>query len=240
MALTSEADRIIRVEILTRGEDGGKVMFLMDDHVVDVALSDVRAEAEVLLNALPDKRTLEQKKLADAAQEVANAQKEIEDTKVQAAQEVAAEKAKAEDAQAIARELNNRNKEMLKVIDDKLTPEEKAEIKEFFPDWEVGKNYTMDGIKTVAYNGKLYQLVQAHTSQADWTPDVTPALWSEVSFTKDPEGNIYPEFKHPTGAHDAYHKGDRVVYNGELYESLADNNAYSPDEYAPNWKKIVE
>lgn len=29
------------------------------------------------------------------------------------------------------------------------------------------------------YNDKWYRCIQAHTTQADWTPDIVPALWSE-------------------------------------------------------------
>lgn len=33
----------------------------------------------------------------------------------------------------------------------------------------------------VTYNGSTYQCLQAHTSQPDWTPDATPALWQLVA-----------------------------------------------------------
>ena len=42
----------------------------------------------------------------------------------------------------------------------------------------------------------------------------------------------------PTGAHDAYKKGDRVLFNGSVYESLIDGNAYSPTAYPAGWKLI--
>ena len=44
---------------------------------------------------------------------------------------------------------------------------------ELFPAWAVGKAYAVSD--RVQYNGALYKCVQAHTSQADWTPDATPA-----------------------------------------------------------------
>lgn len=31
-----------------------------------------------------------------------------------------------------------------------------------------------------SYSGKVYKCRQAHTSQADWTPDKTPALWAVI------------------------------------------------------------
>ena len=50
---------------------------------------------------------------------------------------------------------------------------------ELFPMWAVGKAYAVND--RAQYNGTLYKCVQAHTSQADWTPDKTPALWAVVS-----------------------------------------------------------
>ena len=50
---------------------------------------------------------------------------------------------------------------------------------ELFPMWAIGRAYAVDD--RVQHNGTLYKCVQAHTSQADWTPDKTPALWAVVS-----------------------------------------------------------
>lgn len=50
---------------------------------------------------------------------------------------------------------------------------------ELFPAWVVGKAYAVSD--RAQYNGTLYKCIQAHTSQADWTPDKTPALWAVVS-----------------------------------------------------------
>lgn len=50
---------------------------------------------------------------------------------------------------------------------------------ELFPAWQTDTAYTV-GIR-VRYGEHLYRCGQAHTSQADWTPDKTPALWTEVA-----------------------------------------------------------
>lgn len=50
----------------------------------------------------------------------------------------------------------------------------------------------------------------------------------------------YPPFVKPEGAHDAYQKGAGITFNGEKYESLIDNNVWSPDEYPQGWKEVVE
>lgn len=101
---------------------------------------------------------------------------------------------------------------------------------ELYAMWQSGKAYTVG--ERIQYGDKLYKCVQAHTSQDDWAPDVTPALWVVVSVEE------WPEFIHPTGAHDVYNKGDKVTYNGKHYISLIDANAYSPDEYPAGWEKV--
>ena len=99
---------------------------------------------------------------------------------------------------------------------------------ELFPMWAIGRAYAVDD--RVQYGGTLYKCVQAHTSQADWMPDITPALWVAVSIEE------YPEWVQPTGAHDAYNIGDIVSYNGTLYISLIDANVWSPEGYPAGWE----
>lgn len=45
-------------------------------------------------------------------------------------------------------------------------------------------------------------------------------------------------YKQPTGAHDAYNKGDRATFNGATWESTIDNNVWSPSAYPQGWKKV--
>lgn len=83
------------------------------------------------------------------------------------------------------------------------------------------------------YGDKLYRVVQSHTSQSDWTPDITPALYTEVA-----EPGTIPVWKQPTGAQDAYMTGDRVRYpdeNGDVWVSTVDNNTWAPGVFG--WEK---
>lgn len=101
------------------------------------------------------------------------------------------------------------------------------EAVELFPAWAAGVAYAVG--QRIQYGGKLYKCVQGHTSQADWTPDATPALWTEVA----KPGEI-PVWKQPTGAQDAYNTGDRVHYpdaDGAIYISTVDNNVWEPTVY---------
>lgn len=116
----------------------------------------------------------------------------------------------------------------------KLDDETALDVLTLFPLWQSGKAYAVD--ERIRFGDKLYRCVQAHTSQADWTPDKTPALWTEVA----KPGEI-PVWRQPTGAQDAYMKGDRVWYperDTTVYESLIDNNVYSPEAYPAGWKQI--
>ena len=104
-----------------------------------------------------------------------------------------------------------------------MTDDNALEAVELFPVWQDSKAYFVGD--RVRYNSTLYKCVQAHTAQADWTPDATPALWVAVSLDE------YPEWVQPTGAHDAYNTGDKVSYNGKHYISTIDANTYAPDVY---------
>ena len=121
-----------------------------------------------------------------------------------------------------------------------LSEEQAMEVATIYDPWVVGKTYAVGDYATYGTNGvgdpQLYKVVQAHTSQADWTPDVTASLF--VAIGLDDAG--YPVWSQPTGAHDAYNAGDIVDYNGTLYESLIDGNTYSPDAYPAGWKVYTE
>lgn len=96
-----------------------------------------------------------------------------------------------------------------------------------FPAWTVEVSYEAGA--RVRYGEHLYKCVQAHTSQADWPPDATPALWAEVARP----GEI-PVWKQPTGAQDAYSAGDKVLFptaSDSVYESTVDSNVWAPDVY---------
>ena len=67
-----------------------------------------------------------------------------------------------------------------------------------------------------------YKCVQSHTSQSDWTPDLTPALWTVVSIDE------FPAWVQPTGVQDAYNKGDKVSHLEKHWISDVDANVWEP------------
>lgn len=82
--------------------------------------------------------------------------------------------------------------------------------------------------------GLLYRCVQAHTSQATWTPEDAPSLWTRIA---DP-AQEWPEWIQPTGAHNAYAKGAKVSHNGKRWVSDVDANVWEPGVYG--WTEHIE
>ena len=85
----------------------------------------------------------------------------------------------------------------------------------------------------IQYNGKLYKCLQAHTAQADWNPIDAPSLWAEVLAGQD--GTATGEWVQPDSTN-PYMRGDKVSYNGKIYESEIDNNVWAPGAYG--WVEI--
>ena len=116
-----------------------------------------------------------------------------------------------------------------------LTDEQAETVPDAFPAWAAGIAYAV-GYR-VRYGGVLYKCVQAHTSQEDWTPDKTPALWVRIG-----EPGEIPVWVQPTGAQDAYNTGDKVHYptiEDPVYESTIDGNVWSPADYPAGWTEVA-
>ena len=126
----------------------------------------------------------------------------------------------------------------LQIIAGGLTEAQALEVAAIYPEWEAGRSYAAGDILRHGTNSvgdpQLYKVVQAHTSQADWMPEATPALYDAFGL----DGSGYPIWSQPTGAHDAYNTGDVVDYNGTLYKSLMDGNVWSPEAYPQGWEAV--
>ena len=109
---------------------------------------------------------------------------------------------------------------------------ESLELIELFPTYRVGVAYVVGD--RFRYDGKLYRVVQAHTSQADWTPDTAVSLWSKTS---DP-AEEWPAWSQPVGAHDAYDKDAKVSHNGKHWKSDVASNVWEPGVYG--WTEVTE
>lgn len=118
-----------------------------------------------------------------------------------------------------------------------ISADEYKDIISIYDDWQAGVAYSKGQV--VKYKDELWEVIQGHSSQADWTPDSVPALFKSVTAPTTTDGvEIVPDFKQPTGGHDAYKKGAKVKFEGKVYESVIDNNAYSPTAYPAGWKVV--
>lgn len=106
-----------------------------------------------------------------------------------------------------------------------IDPITAGEHSELFAEWRTGVGYTAGNVRR--YGEKLYKCIQAHTSQEDWTPDISVSLWRNIA---DPTEE-WPEWSQPIGAADAYQLHDKVNYMGKHWISTTDNNVWEPGVY---------
>lgn len=107
-------------------------------------------------------------------------------------------------------------------IRESVTDEQALNAIALYPEWRADVSYTVG--QRVLYNSILYKVLQAHTSQSDWTPEVSPSLFAQILI---PDENVIPEWVQPDSTN-PYMIGDKVTHNGITYESLVDNNVWEP------------
>lgn len=113
------------------------------------------------------------------------------------------------------------------------TPRDIEAAKSVYQHWLIGVDYKVDEI--VVYNDQLYQVLQSHSSQADWKPDAAVSLYVGIGTP----GVIEVWEQRP--AENPYMIGDRVYFptaQDDIYESLIDNNTWSPSAYPAGWELV--
>ena len=93
-----------------------------------------------------------------------------------------------------------------------------------YPQWAVATWVTRGML--VTHNDVVYNVVQSNQTQADWTPDITPALFRAMP-VKYP-GENYTRWRQPIDSEDAYKLDERVTHNGEDWKSNVDANVWQP------------
>lgn len=107
------------------------------------------------------------------------------------------------------------------------------EAVQLYPNWSGdGVQYKIDD--RVRYEGVLYKVLQAHISQSGWTPTLAASLFAKVLI---PDENVIPEWQQPDSTN-AYMIGDKVIFEGHVYESTINNNVWSPAAYPGGWNLI--
>ena len=124
-------------------------------------------------------------------------------------------------------------------IAESIPDESLGRMQPYFPRWSGdGVSYARHE-SYVTYgegDGALYRCETTHTSQADWTPDVAPSLWSRVlTSTTDVLPWVQPDSTNP------YKKGDRVLWDGKVWESAVDNNVWMPGAVGSEklWEEVA-
>ena len=92
-----------------------------------------------------------------------------------------------------------------------------------YPAWS-GDSVQYEKDFRVKYEGNLYKVLQSHTSQVAWTPTAAVSLFAKVLI---PEPHDIPEWEQPSSTN-PYMIGDKVRYNGKVWESTIDNNVWAP------------
>lgn len=119
----------------------------------------------------------------------------------------------------------------LNTITNNMTDEQAAENVILFNQWNGnGINYKMGD--RVVFNNTLYKVLQNHTSQANWNPELAVSLFTEVLI---PDPGVIPEWKQPDSTN-PYMKGDKVKHNNLTWQSDVDNNVWEPGVYG--WDEL--
>lgn len=89
------------------------------------------------------------------------------------------------------------------------------------------------------WQGQVYKLWQQHdaSQQPDWTPDQAVSLW-DICHTTDPEKA--KDYQAPQGSRGLYQTGECCRYNGQVWRSAIDDNAWAPDAYPQGWESLGE
>ena len=110
------------------------------------------------------------------------------------------------------------------------TDEMSLQVPNLYPAWKVEVEYTVDD--RILYNDILYKVITAHTSQANWTPDIATSLFAKVLI---PDENAIPEWEQPDSTN-PYMAGDKVSHNNKIWVSVIENNIWEPGIYG--WTEI--
>jgi hypothetical protein len=108
------------------------------------------------------------------------------------------------------------------------------------PIWKSGLVVAINDVYLYPVDKNLYQCVQAHATQSDWTPPVCKALWKRFY---EPANSPWP-WVQPVGSVDAYPIGAKVTYGGYTWQNTINANVWQPGvtgwtnltpPVSPNW-----
>ena len=127
-------------------------------------------------------------------------------------------------------ELTNFINDLIK-LRNSVTDEVALKTPYVYPVWNDNEAYVVG--QRILYNDTLYKVLQAHTSQEDWTPDVSASLFAKVLI---PDADVIPTWEQPDSTN-PYMIGDKVTHNDKTWVSNVDNNVWEPGVYG--WSEIA-
>ena len=133
-------------------------------------------------------------------------------------------------------QLENQKNLALTFFAETLSDAQALQVPMLFDEFD-GNGVAYEVGKRIVFEGVLYKVIQAHTSQEGWTPIDAPSLFAKV-INETITGEI-PYWEQPDSTN-AYMKGNKVKFNGKIYESVIDNNVWSPTAYPSGWKEVTE
>ena len=107
--------------------------------------------------------------------------------------------------------------------------------------WLQGDITDADRDKLIALARKKATPDMGYASVEQRLKDIENRLTELEKAGKPLETEEYPAWKQPTGAHDAYHTGDKIMYNGRKYKCVAADNfavTYPPDVLPGMWEEV--
>lgn len=113
---------------------------------------------------------------------------------------------------------------------DLASDEVSIQVPNLYPAWRPEVEYKVGN--RVLYNDVLYKVLQDHISQEEWTPEAAPSVFAKVLI---PDENVIPEWEQPDSTN-PYMTGDKVMYEGQTWVSVVDNNVWTPGAYG--WELV--
>ena len=119
-----------------------------------------------------------------------------------------------------------------KIVANNVTDDAVAlTLQEFYDIWKAGETYNVG--RYLQYENTLYKVLQEHTSQETWAPNVATSIYAKVLV--DPSGETILDWEQPDSTN-AYMTGDKVRFEGAVYVCIVNNNIWSPTAYPAGWK----
>ena len=104
------------------------------------------------------------------------------------------------------------------------------EAVQLFPQWNDSAQY--EAGDRVRFQNILYRCLQNHIAQPTWSPIAAPSLWAKVLI---PDPDVIPDWEQPDSTN-PYQIGDKVRFDGKVYESVIANNVWAPNVYG--WREV--